>query len=674
MSVTELFPYGFRVPPSVGLEGQVIREASQKFMNADLAKSGLVAADIKAYACSLELRRYAKFATAGYMIPYYDIQGNVLADKITGVSGPGRMWRIRLYHPPTLPKETLRKLSKYTQPAREELGEATGYPYLYPIAAPDYPETVFIVEGEKKAAALSLRFNVRTIGIGGCSAWGHWDPEHDGELHTISVDFLEEYGIKQAVILPDGDIRKPHISRSYKGLYDALVAVGQEVVIKNTALLIPDKVDDWLVANPQAGLEVVEEWEDFPLDEMLENPATVAVRYSLMPGTQRNEVIAPNESNVRKLLENHPAYKGTIRWNSDKQEMDGGSEETITETLTSMQVMFNISKLGKGTVKTCVGYVARKNEYSPLKEWLDSLVWDGVKRLATLFIRGMGAVDSPYYREVAIKSMVGAVARRYEPGCMVDYMPILKGAQGIGKSSAVRILFGKYTFELVRGGLEGDALVRALHTGNVWCASDEEVGRLSKTETNHFKGFLTRRFDPLRLLFINEIRSIPRPWVIWGTTNDHEPIPYDDSGYRRYAVVEVKQVDFKWVEGARIQLWAEAVNLYKSKGVDYSNIVGASANSEQYAMGSMMVEQVEEALEHWLKGMGKNQTVEYLGKGFYWLRINHILHSLGIQDRVISDYRKREYSSALRKLGWTKVNQMHINGKHVNGIYLYPLK
>jgi predicted P-loop ATPase len=50
----------------------------------------------------------------------------------------------------------------------------------------------------------------------------------------------------------------------------------------------------------------------------------------------------------------------------------------------------------------------------------------------------MGAVDCTYTRAVKRKSLVAAVAWAMAPGCKYDYMPILAGPQGIGKSTFLR--------------------------------------------------------------------------------------------------------------------------------------------------------------------------------------------------------------------------------------------
>lgn len=425
MNVARLYSYGFPIPRPTGMESRLQWDLGQELGDKDLAKSGLVMEDIGAYPAILNQIRPP--AHAGYVIPYKDVNGKWIADEKSGVSN--RMYRTRLFYPVTLPKDTLRnseKCPKYHQLSRQVLGELTGFPYLLFPKDPQHADTCFVVEGEKKAAAMCKRWGVRVIGIPGCSSWRHWVEDR---LHPAIEEYLTKFAIKDVVIIPDGDIGRPEINRQYRGLAEGIEELDINVTVKNFSLLAPDKLDDWLVANPLAGIEVVDEWEDFPIMEMEEPLDDIVTEYGLMATYARNSdvpTIIPNEYNTEKLLVEHPRFKGRVRWNADKQEVDGGGDKTVFRMLTILQRRFNISRLSKAVVKSSVIHIAGENEYSPLREWLDGLVWDRVRRLERLFIRGMGAEDNPYNREVSLKSMAAAVARRSKPGCMVDYMVILR--------------------------------------------------------------------------------------------------------------------------------------------------------------------------------------------------------------------------------------------------------
>ena len=88
--------------------------------------------------------------------------------------------------------------------------------------------------------------------------------------------------------------------------------------------------------------------------------------------------------------------------------------------------------------------VSRANSYHPVRDYLDATEWDGVERLDTLFIDLFGVADTPYIRAVTRKAFCAAVARIYSPGCKFDYVTVIVGEQGIGKSTTLAKMGGDW--------------------------------------------------------------------------------------------------------------------------------------------------------------------------------------------------------------------------------------
>ena len=88
--------------------------------------------------------------------------------------------------------------------------------------------------------------------------------------------------------------------------------------------------------------------------------------------------------------------------------------------------------------------VLTRHREHPIREYLNALKWDGVKRLDTMIIDYLGAEDNELTRAVTRVQMTGAVARVMRPGVKFDYCLILQGAQGLGKSSLLNILGGEW--------------------------------------------------------------------------------------------------------------------------------------------------------------------------------------------------------------------------------------
>ena len=60
-----------------------------------------------------------------------------------------------------------------------------------------------------------------------------------------------------------------------------------------------------------------------------------------------------------------------------------------------------------------------------------------MRRVDTLLIDYLGAEDNAYVRAVSRKTLCAACRRVFQPSVKFDHMPVLNGAQGIGKSTFI---------------------------------------------------------------------------------------------------------------------------------------------------------------------------------------------------------------------------------------------
>ncbi|WP_330948960.1 virulence-associated E family protein [Virgibacillus sp. MG-45] len=203
---------------------------------------------------------------------------------------------------------------------------------------------------------------------------------------------------------------------------------------------------------------------------------------------------------------------------------------------------------------------AARNSYNPVMQYLNSLQWDGVKRLDTLFIDYLGAADTPYTRAVTRKSFTAAVARAMEPGIKHDTMPVLTGAQGLGKTTLIQKL-GKYWFTNSIESFEGKEAAELLQ--GVWIVEIGEMSAYNKSDVQTIKGFLSRTEDQYRAAYARKTEKHPRRCVFFGTSNRSDYLR-DTTGGRRFLPVDVgvqepsKSV-FIHLDAEINQLWAEAV-------------------------------------------------------------------------------------------------------------------
>lgn len=215
-------------------------------------------------------------------------------------------------------------------------------------------------------------------------------------------------------------------------------------------------------------------------------------------------------------------------------------------------------------------FVCKENERNPIVEWLDSLTWDGETRAGTMASYALGAKNNEYNREVERLFMLGAVSRAYEPGCKFDYMPVLVGPQGIGKSKYVSLLAHVPAwYDDNFNTIDGDAAIEKLR--GLWIAEMAELLATKKTrEVEAIKAFVTSTKDVIRPKYARETVQRLRVCVFIGTTNDHDFLT-DSTGNRRFLPVECNATECnEWLfsdeaESHVEQMWAEIVHLYKER-------------------------------------------------------------------------------------------------------------
>ena len=220
---------------------------------------------------------------------------------------------------------------------------------------------------------------------------------------------------------------------------------------------------------------------------------------------------------------------------------------------------------GKDRIFDAVNVVAQSNAFHPVREYLDSCIWDGVPRVDTLLIDYLGAEDTEYTRAVTRKALAAAVARIYQPGRKFDYMLTIRGTQGIGKSALIAKLGGKWfsdTFTTMQGK---DAYEQVL---GVWLVEVGELAGMRKAEAETIKLFISKQVDRFRPAYGRRLQEFPRQCIFIGTTNESQFLR-DATGNRRFWVVDTPNdpTHDLWEEltpETVALIWAEAVEIYKA--------------------------------------------------------------------------------------------------------------
>ena len=205
---------------------------------------------------------------------------------------------------------------------------------------------------------------------------------------------------------------------------------------------------------------------------------------------------------------------------------------------------------------------AAKLEVDPFETYLNGLPeWDKIKRLEIWLTELFGVEDTLLTRWAARSIFEAAVARTLDPGCKYDHVIILSGAQGLGKSSAIRHILPKRDYFSDSIDLSAKNKECVENAGNAVICELSDLQGSTRTDLERLKAFITRQADTFRGAYMRYTEDKPRRWIMVGTTNSKTPLP-SDAENRRFVVVEIGDPGFAvepWLAGRREQLWAEAV-------------------------------------------------------------------------------------------------------------------
>ena len=287
----------------------------------------------------------------------------------------------------------------------------------------------------------------------------------------------------------------------------------------------------------------------------------------------------PTINNVFLILTHDPALKGCLAYNAFKDRLvtvsplpwrgindpvngDTWTDADDSELRRYLELGYTIT--GKERIMDGIAAVSRQHIIHPVLDYLEALDWDGVERLDTLLVDYLGAPDTDYTRAVTRKAFTAAVARIIRPGCKFDYVLVMSGPQGRGKSTLVsRMSCGWYTDSLAGIG------TKEAYEGiqGYWLVELGELAAMKKTEIETTKNFISKQVDSYRAPYGRRVEDHPRQCVFFGTTNSTTFLR-DDTGNRRFWPVRLQEetpTRSVWNDltpDTVAQLWAEAVTRY----------------------------------------------------------------------------------------------------------------
>ncbi len=378
--------------------------------------------------------------------------------------------------------------------------------------------------------------------------------------------------------------------------------------------------------------------------------ASQAKRTKGRPKRSSSDAAKERERDVEKVKEilsnlRKNELTGAIEYddvNGKTIELEGNDLDLMTTKLACEHGVF----IPEQRIKSAIQYAAGKNKYCPIRRYLDSCSahaiphkdWD---RIGEVFLGNKHQLSTLAMQRM----MIGAVARAYNPGCSMSWLPILVGAQGVGKSMFSRSLVPEKLFAEVSTPLE--TLMKEQYRLHVaWLLELPEIDHFFQSRNiENFKNLITTRCDEVRRPYASLPERLLRRFVMIGTTNRNQFL-VDSTGNRRFVPLEIGSnflIPWKQISQERDSLWASAVQAYRA-GESYEFNSGEIAQIAEYIQEFGDPDPWMEKISHYVSLKEEVTAAEVLTK------------ALDLDPRQQGRREARRVADVLQTLGWRRLN------------------
>tara|TARA_R110000851_G_scaffold29_6_gene132 strand:+ start:12315 stop:14567 length:2253 start_codon:yes stop_codon:yes gene_type:complete len=299
------------------------------------------------------------------------------------------------------------------------------------------------------------------------------------------------------------------------------------------------------------------------------------IRYS----TNNKGVPFVNAHNVEMIIDSDTTLNKAFRYNEFSHEHESNvrtgreftplQKDDIIFTMAYIQKTYSFfEKLPQQTIQESIILAALKCVVNPPVDLIKSVQWDGESRINTWLTEVFSVEDNEVHRAIASNFLKGLVNRICSPGCKFDTVMVLEGAQGIKKSTALRILGEPWYAETTMDIDTKD--FQLILTQNI-IVEFSEGASLSRSASAAMKQKITDQEDNFRKPYDRTSQKYPRHCVFAMTTNEDQYLK-DNTGNRRWLPVALPDLpaNTEWLKENRQQMFAEAYHrVYVDKETTY---------------------------------------------------------------------------------------------------------
>ena len=234
-------------------------------------------------------------------------------------------------------------------------------------------------------------------------------------------------------------------------------------------------------------------------------------------------------------------YQKNLRFNYLNLKAEVNGEPLADDVIENLYVA--LSERGysvpKNTAIDALHFAAQKNGFHPVVEYLEQVASDPKIQpidLNTVSTKYLGT-NSDLYDSMLKATLIGLVSRVFDRGCKFDTCCVLKGSQGIGKSSFWRILASEDWFCDTWQEKDQD-LFMAIQTCVIYELAELD-SMTSKKDAGRVKALLSSATDTFKRPYARGIGKHPRPSILVGSCNASDFLN-DPTGSRRFWIIDLK--------------------------------------------------------------------------------------------------------------------------------------
>lgn len=332
-------------------------------------------------------------------------------------------------------------------------------------------------------------------------------------------------------------------------------------------------------------------------------------------------------------------------WKSNEPRL--WTDQDDLELTSFLQGKLGFASIDRKKITDAVTMVSHRYLKHEIIDWLKTLNWDKTPRIETFFTTYFGAKDTDYERAVSSNFLISMIARVFEPGCKVDNMVMIEGAQGLHKTTALEVLVGKDKVLDTSLKVTNNEFKRAIR--GHWLIEMGELESLNGCGPGAIKQLVGASRDWDRNPYEVRGNTYRRECVFIGTTNtDNYLIDY--TGARRFWPIKATAINKDKIAEDREQLFAEALHKY-TMGESWWEVPD-SAIVEQKQRNFIASDVVTEAV------------IDYLNNPIYTAETGHKLKDIlsQIRESCGRDTTQAKVKQALTFLGYTKSGRKEQGG------------